>query len=194
MRPLTHSHTQTDRSQRLGRYTHQTSSEATPKTVFSLYGADRNSGPRQTPKFSSATAEIYHCRILAEVQLAHDRLQILGQAQGGGSVPHADRRTVHLHHHMYGERLLDSSHCDELQTRPPTIERPFQIYLTHRTTLPRRTLQRYTQVPLQTAKKLPVLTRLTPKRPHETLQVGADARLTAARERHQYLCSERASL
>ena len=52
MRPLTHSHTQTDRSQRLGQYTHQTSSEATAKTVFSLSGDDRNTGTRQTPKFS----------------------------------------------------------------------------------------------------------------------------------------------
>ena len=67
-------------------HTHQTSSEATAKIVFSLYGDDRNTGTRQTPKVSFAIAEIYHCRILASVQLAHDRWQIMVQAQGGGRV------------------------------------------------------------------------------------------------------------
>ena len=60
-------------------HTHQTSNKATAKTVFSLYGDDRNTGTRQTPKVSSAIAEIYHC-------LTHNRRQIMVQAQGGGGV------------------------------------------------------------------------------------------------------------
>ena len=64
-------------------HTHQTSSKATAKTVLS---DDRNTGTRQTPKVSSAIANIYRCRILAEVQLAHDRRQIMVQTQGGGRV------------------------------------------------------------------------------------------------------------
>ena len=67
-------------------HTHRTSREVTAKIVFSLYGDDHNTGTRQTPKVSSAIAEIYHCRILAEVQLAHDCRQIMVQAQGGGRV------------------------------------------------------------------------------------------------------------
>ena len=38
------------------------------------------------PKVSSAIAEIYHCHMLAKVQLAHDRRQIMVQAQGGRRV------------------------------------------------------------------------------------------------------------
>ena len=47
-------------------HTHKTSSKAI-KTLFSLYGDDRNTGTRQTPKVPFAIADIYHCRILAEV-------------------------------------------------------------------------------------------------------------------------------
>ena len=54
-------------------------------------------------------------------------------------------------------QLLDSLHCDEPQG-PPTIERPFQIYLTYRTTRRKRRRSNDTQVPLQTAEKPPVLT------------------------------------
>ena len=67
-------------------HTHQTSSEGTEKTVFSLYGDDSDTGTRQTPKVSFAIMEIYHCRILAKVQLAHDRRQITVQTQGGEGV------------------------------------------------------------------------------------------------------------
>ena len=127
---------------------HQALSEATAKTVFSLYGDDRNTGTRQTPKFCSEIADIYYCCILAEVQLAHERRQIMGQAHGGGRVLHTRTGGLYtLYHHIRylrttphkSTQLLDNSHCDELQARLPTIERPFQIpfqiYLTHRTTL-----------------------------------------------------------
>ena len=67
-------------------YIHQTLNEATAKAVFSLYGDDHNAGTRQKPKVSSAIAGIYHCRVLAEVPLAHDCRQIMVHAQGGGRV------------------------------------------------------------------------------------------------------------
>ena len=86
-----------------------------------------------------------------------------------------------LHHHMDHRRtnphestqLLDSSHCDELEARPPTIERLFQIYLTHRTTLLKRNRSSDTQVPLRTAENPPIL-QSPPKRPHATLQVNVN--------------------
>ena len=149
-------------------------SEAIAKTVFSLYGDHLNTGSRQTPKVSSAIAKIYHCRILAEVQLAHDYLQIMVQAQGAGECSYEPMNVYMpteglytLPHHMYHRRptphnstqLLDSSHRDELQARPPTIERPFQIYLTHRTTRPRREGSNDIQVPLRTTENPPVFTK-----------------------------------
>ena len=155
-------------------HTHQTSREATAKTVFSLYGDYLNTGYRQTPKVSSAIAEMYHCRILAEVQLAHDHRQIMVQAQGAGECSYEPLNVYTrtgglytLHHHMYHRRptphkstqLLDSSHRDELQALPLTIERPFQIYLTHRTTQPKRGSSNDVQVPLRTAKNPPVFTK-----------------------------------
>ena len=66
---------------------------------------------------------------------------------------HHPRTTPHK-----STQRLDSSHCDELQARPPTIERPFQIYLTHRTTRLKRRRPNDTQVPLRTAENPPVLT------------------------------------
>ena len=131
MRPLTHSHTQTRRLQRLAQRTHirrQAKRLQRPSSVSSLYNDDRNTGTRQTPKVSSAIAEMYHCRILAEVQLAHDRHQIMVQVQGGGRVllctsecVRANWGTYTLHHHMHhrpttphkSTQLLDSSHCDK---------------------------------------------------------------------------------
>ena len=71
---------------------------------------------------------------------------------------HTDWGLYTLHHHMYGEQLLDSSPYDELQVRPSTIERPFQIYLTPRTTRIKRRRSNDTQVPLWTAENPPVLT------------------------------------
>ena len=57
-----------------------------------LYGDDRNTGTRQMPKVSSAIAEVYHCRILAEVQLAHNRRH---KIRAAGECSHADWGTVH---------------------------------------------------------------------------------------------------
>ena len=56
-------------------------------------------------------------------------------------------------------QLLDSLHCDELQARPPTIERPLQFYLTHRTTRLKRRRSNDIQVPPRTADNPPVLTK-----------------------------------
>ena len=143
-------------------HTHQTSSEATAKTVFSLYGDDRNIGTRQTPNFSSATAEIYHCRILAEVQLAHDRGLYTLQNQ-----IHHRRTTPHR-----STQLLDSSHCDELQARPPTIERPFQFYLAHRTTLSKRRPSNGIPSAAPNRRKTARSHQSPSKRPHATLQMN----------------------
>ena len=66
------SHTQTHRLQRLAQRTHirrQAKRLQRPSSVPSLYSDDRNTGTGQTPKVSSAIAEIYHCRILAELTI-----------------------------------------------------------------------------------------------------------------------------
>ena len=143
MRPLAHNHTQTHRLQRLG---HAHTSEIKQSDYEDRVQSLRRRPPYRhstNPKVSSAIAEDYHYCILTEVQLAHDRLRIMRQAQDGGSAPHADWGTVHHMHYrrmtpQKSTQLLDSSHCNELQERLPTIERPFQIYLTHRTTLSKR--------------------------------------------------------
>ena len=143
-------------------HTHRTLSEATAKTVFSLYGDNRNTGARQTPKGSSAIAVIYQCRIYISRSSASSRSSAdNGTYPGGGRVFHTRTRGLDtLYHQIHHRRttphrstqLLGSPHYDELQARPPTIDRPFQIYLTHRTTLPKRIRSNDTQVPLRTAR------------------------------------------
>ena len=111
-------------------HTHRTSSEATATIVFSLYDDDRDTGTRQTPKVPSAIAEIYHCRILAEVQLAHDRRQIMDRPRAVGECPHEHMKVYMrtgglytLYHHMHHRRTTSHNSTSSLPARTATSSR-----------------------------------------------------------------------
>jgi len=120
---------------------------------------------------------------------AHDRRQRMVQAKHGGTVLlHASTQGLcNLHHHMLHHRttLHKSSRrayrsqgarrSRSRKTPPPSIERPFQVYLTQRTIqLKRRHSNRNTIPSAAPDRPTPARYKSSPQHPHATLQANVN--------------------